>query len=73
MSAFDVQIGGEHYNKLAIQPARYILENQLGWAEGCAIAYITRWRDKGGVDDLRKAIHTIELLIETTEPRKVAP
>jgi len=58
------QIGGDHYRTMAIQPADFIMANKLGWAEGCAIAYITRWREKGGLQDLRKAIHTLELLID---------
>lgn len=64
MSAFERQEGGLHYNEMMIQPATYILVNGIGWAEGCAIAYISRWRKKGGISDLRKAIHTLELLIE---------
>jgi hypothetical protein len=64
-SAKTEQVGGDHYMKLAIQPADYILANGLGWAEGCAIAYLTRWRDKGGIQDLEKAIHTIQLLIDS--------
>ncbi len=67
MSAKDNQIGGDHYRKLAVQPAEYILRNKLGWAEGTVIGYLTRWRDKGGVEDLRKAVHVIELLIEAKE------
>ena len=39
---------------MAIQPAEYILRNGIGWAEGCAISYLSRWRAKGGVEDLRK-------------------
>ncbi len=50
---------------MAIQPADYIMKNGIGWAEGCAIAYISRWRQKGGVQDLEKAIHTLQLLIES--------
>lgn len=63
--AFAVQIGGSHYNKLAIQPAEYILKNRIPWAEGCVIAYVTRWRDKGGIEDIQKAIHTLQLLVES--------
>jgi hypothetical protein len=48
---------------MPIQPAEYIIRNNIGWAEGCAIAYLSRWRQKGGVQDLEKAKHTIELLI----------
>lgn len=65
--AKDRQVGGDHYRKLKIQPAEYILANNIGWAEGCAIAYLTRWQDKGGVEDLHKAIHSIQLRIESLE------
>lgn len=64
MSANDVQEGGDHYKKLRIQPWDYIDANGIGYFEGSAIAYLTRWRDKGGVQDLRKARHYIDKLIE---------
>jgi hypothetical protein len=64
MSALDTQVGGDHYKKLAIQPIEYILGNNLGFAEGCIVKYISRWRDKGGIEDLRKVIHYAEFLIE---------
>lgn len=67
MSALDRQVGGEHYNIKAIQPVQYILENGLGYCEGNVIKYVTRWQDKGGIADLRKAIHYLELLIEHKE------
>lgn len=60
--ALDVQIGGNHYNKLKIQPFEYSLANNLGPAEHTAIKYLTRWKDKGGIKDLDKAIHTIQIL-----------
>ena len=63
-TALDTQIDGDHYKKLKIQPVEYIHANNIGFSEGSAIAYLTRWRDKGGAKDLEKAIHTIQLLIE---------
>lgn len=57
------QIGGTHY-KVAIQPWDYITTNNLGYLEGTAIKYLSRWRNKNGIEDLRKAIHFIEKLIE---------
>jgi hypothetical protein len=65
VSPTETQIGGSHYKDMPIQPAEYILKNGIPWAEGCAIAYLSRWRQKGGIQDLKKAIHTIELLIES--------
>lgn len=62
--ALDRQVGGKHYRDMAIQPAEYIMRNGIRFAEGCVIKYVTRWRDKGGVEDLRKAIHFLEMLIE---------
>jgi len=64
MSAKEVQIGGDHYKKLAIQPVEYIHANSIPFIEGSIIKYATRWRDKGGVDDLRKIKHFADLLIE---------
>lgn len=73
MNAFDKQENGDHYIKLPIQPMQYSLSNNLNAAQHTAIKYITRYNDKGGLKDLRKAIHTIELLIEhETEMRKVS-
>ena len=62
--AEDIQVGGQHYKGLAIQPARYCHKNKLGKLEGDVIAYVTRWRNKGGIEDLKKAIHSIELIIQ---------
>ena len=64
MSSLDVQIGGGHYKELAIQPVEYIHKNNLGFIEGCVVKYVTRWRDKGGLNDLRKAVHFLQILIE---------
>ena len=54
MSATDHQVAGDHYKKLKIQPIEYILANEMQFCEGAIIKYISRWRDKGGVEDLRK-------------------
>ena len=58
-----VQYGGSHYKNKAIQPIEYIFANKLGFAEGNIVKYITRWRDKGGVQDLEKIKHYCDLLI----------
>lgn len=63
-SALSVQQGGDHYKKLKIQPVEYIHANNIPFAEGSVIKYVTRWRDKNGIADLEKAKHFIELLIE---------
>lgn len=64
MNNLKTQIGGNHYSKLKIQPAEYIHKNQIGFIEGSVIKYVTRWRDKGGIEDLRKARHFIDMLID---------
>jgi hypothetical protein len=69
MSALDVQIAGSHYKSLVIQPVEFIHKNGIGYMEGNAIKYLTRWRSKGGIEDLRKAKHYIDLLIEMETPK----
>ena len=58
------QVAGDHYKKLKIHPIEYIHANGIPFAEGNVIKYVTRWRDKGGIKDLEKARHFIDLLIE---------
>ena len=64
MSAYKTQIGGSHYRKMKIQPSKFINDNKLLFAEGNAIKYICRHAYKGGKEDLKKAIHYIEMIIE---------
>jgi len=66
MSANDKQVGGTHYLR-AIQPWDFIAANDIGFFEGNVIKYVTRWRDKAGVDDLKKARHYLDKLIELEE------
>jgi hypothetical protein len=66
-SALTKQVGGSHYRDKGIQPIIYIHANNLGFCEGNVVKYVTRWRDKNGVADLKKAIHYLELLIELNE------
>ena len=66
MSANDSQVGGNHYKGKAIQPWDYIVANNLGYLEGNVVKYISRWREKGGIDDLRKVLHYTQKLIEVT-------
>ncbi len=63
-SANAEQVGGEHYKRQAIQTWDYITANGIGYLEGNVIKYVSRWRDKGGVEDLRKARHYLDKLIE---------
>ena len=57
-------MGGSHYKKLKIQPVEYIHANGIPFIEGCIIKYATRWRDKGGLQDIDKIIQFAELLKE---------
>lgn len=63
-SPLTTQVGGSHYKDCAIQPVEFIHANNLGYCEGAVIKYVTRWRNKGGIADLEKAKHFIDLLIE---------
>lgn len=63
-SALDVQVGGNHYKGFAIQPVEFIHKNNIPYIEGCAIKYLCRWREKNGIQDLKKARHYIDMLIE---------
>ena len=63
-SPLSTQIGGDHYTKLAIQPMRYSMENGLDPLQHTIIKYVTRFRDKAGIEDLEKAKHCIDMLIE---------
>ena len=63
-SAFDTQEGGDHYKGKGIQPVQYILANDMPFVEGCVVKYVSRWKDKGGVQDLLKARHFLDMLIE---------
>jgi len=71
MTANDVQVGGSHYKGKSIQPWDYIAANNLGYFEGNIIKYVSRWRDKGGVDDLKKARHYLDKLIELNTPEAI--
>jgi len=60
----DKQVGGSHYKDLAIQPIEYIHANHLSYLEGNAVKYITRHQSKGGAQDIQKAIHYLEMILE---------
>lgn len=64
MNALQTQIDGRHYADLNIQPIEYIHANNLPFIEGCVVKYISRWRSKGGLKDLQKIKHFVDLLIE---------
>jgi len=63
-SVLSKQIGGSHYKDLTYQPSEFINGNRLLFAEGNAIKYICRHSRKGGKEDLEKAKHYIDMIIE---------
>ena len=58
------QIGGDHYSKMKIQPIDFITENKLSFIQGNIIKYICRYKDKNGLQDLKKAQHYLNMLLE---------
>jgi hypothetical protein len=66
-TANDMQVAGDHYMGKSIQPWDYIIANDLGYLEGNIVKYVSRWKDKGGVNDLRKAQHYLAKLIEVAD------
>lgn len=63
-SALDSQVGGAHYKQYKIQPIEYAMANNLNYCQANAIKYVTRYRDKNGKQDLEKAIHNLQILME---------
>ena len=62
--SLEKQVGGKHYRNMKIQPAEFINENKLLFAEGNAIKYICRHSAKGKEEDIKKAIHYLEMILE---------
>jgi hypothetical protein len=63
------QIGGIHYKKCKIEPWDYAVANELDFFQGSIVKYVTRWRDKSGVEDLKKALHFLEKYIDVNSKR----
>ena len=63
-SVMSEQVGGDHYKKLAIQPIYFCHVNKLGPCESSAVRYLSRYKDKNGLQDLQKAIHFIQILMK---------
>ena len=64
MSVWKKQVGGDHYRKYKLQPTKFVTENKLLYPEACVIKYVIRHQDKGGKQDLEKAKHMIDMIIE---------
>jgi hypothetical protein len=69
MKSSEKQVGGKHYLKYKIQPVEFIIKNNIGFVEGNIIKYVLRFKEKGGVQDLLKAKHYIELLIDSSKSK----
>lgn len=69
MRALDTQIGGNHYEDMKIQPIEFILENNLDFLQGNILKYICRYKSKNGLQDLNKARHYLDILIEHEQRR----
>lgn len=67
--ANDHQIGGSHYKDYKYETWDVIIDWNLGYLDGNAVKYLSRWRLKGGIQDLKKARHYIDKLIETEEAK----
>jgi hypothetical protein len=70
-SPLDHQVGGTHYKDFKIQPIEFILGNNLGFCEANVVKYICRWANKGGIQDLDKVIHYVEILKEHIANKEV--
>lgn len=70
-SPLKTQVGGSHYKRLKIQPVEFCQKNELNFCESSAIGYLCRHRLKGKKQDLEKAIHFIQLLIEIEYPESI--
>lgn len=63
-TTLDVQVGGNHYKKYKIQPVEFSMANNLNYCQANIVKYVVRYKDKNGIEDLEKAKHYIDLLIE---------
>lgn len=70
-SSLSKQIKGDHYKGYVIQPIEFINKNNLSFIQGCIIKYIVRYKDKDGLDDLKKIKHYVDMLIEMEYPNEV--
>ena len=72
-TALEVQVGGDHYLQMPMQPIEYILSNDMTYIEGRVTEYMARWRKKGGTEDLKKAQHLIQLMIQFVDEKGRLP
>ena len=68
--ALESQVGGDHYSSMKIQPIEYTMKNQMNPLQHTVIKYVSRYQAKNGIEDLKKAIHSLELLIQFEDGKK---
>ena len=68
--ALETQVGGNHYSSMKIQPIEYTMKNEMNPLQHTVIKYVSRYQAKNGIEDLKKAIHSLELLIQFEEGKK---
>jgi hypothetical protein len=73
MTQLERQVGGVHYKDMKIQPIEFILANDLPFCEGNIVKYICRYKQKNGIEDIKKVIHYAEILLEKMEKQKGEP
>ena len=66
----NTQVGGNHYQNYTIQPIEFIVKNNIPFLEANVIKYVVRYKDKNGLEDLNKAKHYLEMLIENYDTKK---
>lgn len=64
MNPLDQQVAGDHYRSLTIQPVEFIHANNLTFLEGCVVKRVCRHKNKAGAQDIRKAIHELQLILK---------
>nr|DAU57534.1 MAG TPA: nucelotide kinase [Caudoviricetes sp.] len=72
-SALDTQVGGSHYKNFKIQPVEFIHQNGIGYMAGNVIKYVSRYKEKNGIEDLKKARHYIDMMIEFEQEAEREP
>lgn len=70
MEPLQTQIGGNHYKKLSYQPIAFIAKLHLSFSQGCIVKYVSRYKDKNGLEDLKKAIHYCQLANKLSDASK---
>lgn len=66
-SSFSSQVGGSHYKDFPIQPLEFIVKNNLDFLQGNVVKYVVRYKVKNGLEDLKKARHYLDMMIELME------